>query len=742
MINFCANCFNATQGYEVCPFCGYVEGTVNEPAFMLQPRMRLQNRYIIGTILGIGGFGVTYKAFDTRLASIVAIKEYFPQNLSSRMPGETEIKMFTGENSKAFMLHRQRFEQEGKNLAQFANEANIVNVLDNFNDNGTAYIVMEYLNGVTLKDYITQSGGALPQEKAVEILKGILTGLKSIHLKGIIHRDISPDNIYITQEGNVKLLDFGAARFAAKEEWTQSVVVKKGYAPPEQYRSNMKQSDKTDLYAAGATFYKMLTGQTPEESIERWEKDLLRRPSQIKEGIDTHIDKFTMKALALKSELRFSSAQNMIEALENDKGYDFPEEELKKRKTRSVLMSVIAVVLVFVVVGVVVLRPVYDEDGNLQTPEIIIQGETLADKNIKSDSIVFFMHEYDNRNGEMTALVNEFMQFYPEYSVEIVYENEVQEDYNDWDISSWYMQNMQEADLSLLFNGLSDDDYYHLPSNDDELTFADYAVVPISIWVASSVLTGDEPEYIDSLEGYFEFVNSKSLQTDAWDGIELLSIYAQEEIFNDDGKISDSWANNFSNWLKYDIANSITGNNNGYNAQSHAHWVFVSSEDLQESRNYAGSGTNLHFFPMLLDGELVISHTSQVYVNANSSENKQLVAMQLIHFMLSERGQTILNVINSHGIPLNKAVAEDFFTLNPEVAVLKPYLDDWAFPDYYVQYEDMQSLISAHDFYVNDYEANSFIDINATTEQNLATYENELNAIAEDYISYLNSSFN
>ncbi len=738
MENYCGNCFNSTQGYQVCPFCGFVDGTLNEPAFMLQPKMRLQNRFIVGTILGIGGFGVTYKAFDTRLASVVAIKEYFPQNLSSRMPGETDIKMFTGESSKAFMLHRQRFEQEGKNLAQFAGEVNIVNVLDNFNDNGTSYIVMEYLEGVTLKEFLAQNSGKLPWEKAVEILKGILSGLNSIHLKGIIHRDISPDNIYITNDGNVKLLDFGAARFAAKEEWTQSVIVKKGYAPPEQYRSNMKQSPQTDLYAAGATFYKMLTGQTPEESIERWEKDLLRRPSQIVQGLDAHLDKFTMKALALKSELRFSSAQSMLNALESDKGYDFPEEELKKRKTRSIITCVVAVLFVFAVIGVV-LGSSLDENGNFQAPEIIIQGETLADKNIQSDSIKLVIYEFENENNKITTLVQEFNEVHPEYNVEIIYENELDDNSNEWDISTAYLQDMELADLSLLYNGLNEDDYYNLSFNENSMDFVPYSFLPYMLWTASDGLTSEVPEYIDSLEGYIEFANENNLQTDSFYLVTLLSIYANEDMLKEDGTLSESWENNLRTLYKSDVSNSVTGANNGYNGYSHVHWMMLSADDIQRARNQAQAST-VAAFPILLNGSAVLDYNNEVYVNANSSENKQLVAMQFIHFMLSERGQTILNIMHSDGVPVNKKVAADFFELNTEVATLEPYLDNLVYSNRYVDYQIADAVGNVFENEIGNSYNYDIVDYKATTNENLIAYESELNEMADDFIVSVNSA--
>ncbi len=349
MEQICYNCFSNRGEYEVCPYCGFANIESGENGYVLKPGCKIWGRYIIGKVLGMGGFGITYKAYDIRLSSIVAIKEFFPQSLVSRIPGEQKVRVFSGEKQESYKNHLAKFMDEARNLAKFTGEEHIVNVLDFFEENGTAYIIMEFLDGITLKQHLLNSGGKLPVEKAVQYESELLKALSAIHNKGIIHRDISPDNIYILTNGNLKVLDFGAARFALEEgsDLSQSVVVKKGYAPPEQYRKNMKQGKWTDIYAAGATLYKMITGQTPEESIERAEKDSLKRPSQTGIVLDAAVDKTIMKSMALKPELRFKNAEDMLNSLLNKTKYDYPEEELKKAKKRNtaIVFASIAIVL-------------------------------------------------------------------------------------------------------------------------------------------------------------------------------------------------------------------------------------------------------------------------------------------------------------------------------------------------------------------------------------------------------------
>ena len=155
-------------------------------------------------------------------------------------------------------------------MAKFSQHANIVNVYDYFEANNTAYIVMEYMDGISLKDYLKKMGGKVSPAAALEIIRPVMEALKAIHAEGVVHRDISPDNIFILKNGQVKVLDFGAARLSVgDEEKTLSVVLKPGYAPPEQYRSKSRQGPFTDIYALGATLYRMLTGMAPEESVDR-----------------------------------------------------------------------------------------------------------------------------------------------------------------------------------------------------------------------------------------------------------------------------------------------------------------------------------------------------------------------------------------------------------------------------------------------------------------------------------------
>lgn len=180
-----------SQEFNVCPHCGYVEGTEVEEAVHMEPSTKLADRYIIGKVLGYGGFGVTYIGWDERLEQKVAIKEYLPSEFSTRMPGDPTVTVFSGDRSEQFLEGLDKFVEEAKRLSRFQNEAGIVKVFDSFKANNTAYIVMEYLDGETLTAYMEREG-VIPEEKAVKMLAPIMISLQTVHEEGILHRDIAP----------------------------------------------------------------------------------------------------------------------------------------------------------------------------------------------------------------------------------------------------------------------------------------------------------------------------------------------------------------------------------------------------------------------------------------------------------------------------------------------------------------------------------------------------------------------
>lgn len=310
MKRLCMGCMEEYDSkFEVCPCCGYVEGTAALEAYHISPGSVLAGRYLVGRVLGFGGFGITYIGFDYVLQQKVAVKEYLPSEFATRMPLQQEITVYSGEREEQFRAGLAKIIDEAKRLAQFKQEPGVVHVFDCFEENNTAYIIMEYLDGESLKAKLEREG-KMGVEEAKPIILAILSALKKVHAVGIIHRDIAPDNIYILKNEEVKLLDFGAARYATTQHSKSlSVIIKPGYAPEEQYRSRSDQGPWTDIYALAATFYKMLTGITPEDAMERSVKDQVAEPSKLGVVIDKSLENSIMNAMNVKIEGRTQSAE-------------------------------------------------------------------------------------------------------------------------------------------------------------------------------------------------------------------------------------------------------------------------------------------------------------------------------------------------------------------------------------------------------------------------------------------------
>ena len=310
--------------FQICPHCGYVVGTNAEEATHMEPGTLLYDRYIIGKVLGYGGFGVTYLCWDGKLEQKVAIKEYMPSEFSTRMPGQSQITVFYGDKQKQFKDGLHKFVDEAKRLAKFQNEDGIVRVFDAFEENDTAYIVMEYLDGETLTSYLKRVG-RVPEEDAVAMLTPVMESLKTIHAEGMIHRDIAPDNIFLTKSGEVKLIDFGASRYATtSHSRSLTVIVKPGYSPEEQYRSRSDQGPYTDVYSLAATMYKMITGKTPPDAMERRAKyenqnrDILEEPHKLEKSISRNREVAILNAMNVRIEDRSQDISIFMQELSAD----------------------------------------------------------------------------------------------------------------------------------------------------------------------------------------------------------------------------------------------------------------------------------------------------------------------------------------------------------------------------------------------------------------------------------------
>ena len=367
--NLCYNCFQEKPDADgPCPYCGF-DLAENEKKFPVALRAGtvLNDRYIVGRVLGQGGFGITYLALDTQLNAKVAIKEFMPGEIATRQGTTVSVMMDT--KSEEFAYGAERFQEEARTLAKFIGNPNIAGVSSYFDENDTSYFVMDYIEGISFKTYIANHGGKISVEETLNVMIPVLRALTAVHAEGFIHRDVTPDNIYITKDGMVKLLDFGSARYSIGDKSKSlDVILKVGYAPKEQYIRRSRQGPFTDVYSCAACFYAAITGFLPPESLERLDEDTLVPISQCGIEIPEYLDKAILKGLAVQPEDRFQSAAEFLDAIESQRVVEVPgaapaaptaggqlDAFLAKVKQRPKLYGAIAAAAVVVLVAVGVL---------------------------------------------------------------------------------------------------------------------------------------------------------------------------------------------------------------------------------------------------------------------------------------------------------------------------------------------------------------------------------------------------
>jgi len=316
--NLCVNCM--TRGLNpngICVNCGANSNLSYAEPHQLPPRTVLNGKYLIGKVIGEGGFGITYVAWDTSLSTKVAVKEYYPNGFVSRDSTHNgTVHSFGGDKGAFYEKGREQFIEEAQRLAKFFGLPGIVAVKDFFTENGTGYIVMEFVEGATMKAVLDNMGGRMPEAHVLEIMKPLIRSLAQMHRAGVIHRDISPDNIMIQPDGSVKLLDFGAARDASTDGKSTAAIMKHGYAPEEQYDPNRtRQGPWTDVYSVCATIYRAIEGITPPDAITRLREDTF---TGFNIPVSENTNRVVMKGLALLPKNRMQDMDELARELYPD----------------------------------------------------------------------------------------------------------------------------------------------------------------------------------------------------------------------------------------------------------------------------------------------------------------------------------------------------------------------------------------------------------------------------------------
>ncbi|MBR6377359.1 MAG: serine/threonine protein kinase [Oscillospiraceae bacterium] len=401
----CYTCFRRhSSEVEICPYCGAVRDPNPREAIHLRPGTLLGGRYLLGYAEGAGGFGIIYRAWDTKLESIVAVKEFFVNRLMTRAAGEAEV-IINRKAAQEFEYRKERFLAEARTMAKFGNHRNIPNVFEFFEENGTAYIVMELLEGQPLNEYLRDQGGKISQDFAVMITNEVGKALTAMHEHGIVHRDVAPDNIYIcsNDELRIKLLDLGAAKLADSTDDVVDIILKPGYSPVEQYDKTASIGPWSDVYALGASLYVMLTGVKPEEATNRKINDSVQTPQELDPSIPENLSNAVMKAMAVERNLRFKTVEDFLKAINGEKKI-IPLKKERRRRARRRYLGITAAVLALALISAYVYHMYSDKRAVQVLPDAAI-------------SVWYAVEEGSSEEAAMERVLADFRETFPNVEI-------------------------------------------------------------------------------------------------------------------------------------------------------------------------------------------------------------------------------------------------------------------------------------------------------------------------------------
>ncbi|MBP3620545.1 MAG: extracellular solute-binding protein [Lachnospiraceae bacterium] len=611
----CMNCMEQYDDeYELCPHCGYIRDTAPDEIYQMKSGITLHDRYKVGVVVGFGGFGITYKAWDTKMDKVVAIKEYFPSSLVNRGLDGISVNLYSEKNREEFDKGLIRFLEEGKRTAMFGEHPNIVNVYDLFQENNTGYIIMEFLDGISLKDFILLNEGRIDTDTAIDVLLSVIAALKTMHKEKILHRDISPDNIFICLNKKIKLIDFGAARISDEEEKTMSVVLKPGYAPPEQYRNKSIQGPWTDIYALGATMYYAITGVVPDESVDRVVNDEVKSPKELNPEVPDYIDTALMVAMALTPELRFQNVTQFEEAILHQRKVRTVEQDLKRRKrTRLVVAGIVTAVLLMAVLITVGIYNKIKFDAELEATKILV-WIPASEEDMSTAEQNFY------------SRIAQFQTDYPhiEVEVEVIAEGSY---YDKLDLAS-EKGNLPDLFVStyasdeILDNTIKLDDVFNAVDKKDLYLMSDY-------------------------KDYFPDKNQMPT------GLDMAIAYGSE--------ITDSISN------ENDMDLFLAGE---------AGVVVSGTKDYNLVQSTFGGKYEILIDEVYGDEDIQACFVDVWSVSAQCEDKNQAAAMRVISYLLGDMGQDVYYNQDANGTPLNKNCFVEYIKINWELKELESYMDN------------------------------------------------------------------
>lgn len=308
--HLCMGCMQEKPSVHIkCPYCGYDDTVSNNKKGQLPIWTFMRNSYMIGRSIGAGGFGITYMGYDVNLQKKIAIKEFFPDGYAVRGSDGFTVMPNSPANQAFYEREKARYVEEARILASIEEQAGVVKVISYLEENNTAYIIMEFIEGKSMKQYMREKNAALTVNETLEFMKPVVKALAGIHDKGVVHRDISMDNIMITKNGKVKLIDFGAAHDHQSE--SELRVYKPYYSPAEQLNRNAEIGTYSDIYSLCVCIYTAITGRYPTDASQRFANDMLMKPSQMGVLIDPLTEAVLMKGLEYDPKDRIKNATDL-----------------------------------------------------------------------------------------------------------------------------------------------------------------------------------------------------------------------------------------------------------------------------------------------------------------------------------------------------------------------------------------------------------------------------------------------
>ncbi len=646
----CFHCLKVKGRFDVCPYCGNTESIQVERPYQLPYGETLHDRYIMGPSIGSGGFGITYKAFDTALRTVVAVKEFYPAGLVNRGEGERKVGIFSGEKEREYKRRMGRFLEEARNLAMFSDEKSIVNVFDYFEENATAYIIMEYVDAPLLKDYLKEKG-TLSIDEAVGYMLAILEALSIVHSHDIIHKDISPDNIFVTGPDTIKLFDFGAAKLSGgdfenpdhqnidpvnlKNGRLDDIIVKAGYTPLEQYSSQNEQGPFMDIYAAGAVFYQMITGEKPLDAPARMEQDNIKRFCTFGIKGNKRLERVIFRALDMDPGMRYQTAEEFRDAVAGRKIAAVPQRGVFRPaapKPRFIWAG--AAVLAGVVLLCHVVLPHKPGTGmdleNMESCSLEVWLE--ADQDTGTELIQIMQERIEEECPQLTVMVKVFEA--DEYAGQLeqaAASGSLPEVFcTDWLSAEDYCEELSgltrtiDPSLYLYFDDIMDGEIYEIPTS-----------VQIGVAYVNENKTSGLPESI-ALE---DLVKQEGV-LDYADEPEVYSRFQE--------------ANEPVAWIAGDLS---------------------ALDQVEEVTVEAVPPTDFAVLPVLKDKKLIGSLRSHYGINKQAADSQKAAGRYLLTLLLDHKMQTAAYMGSRDGIPLNKAAVDSYVEtkMTTYLSALKEY---------------------------------------------------------------------